>query len=145
MIEGVFVYIQHMQGNGVKLDEEHWHEHVPKLVETNQEDKVTIFWNQQVKTHRSIPNKKPDITMHDDEKGTCMLIDIAISGDRNVLWNHKVHTNREVMANRPDVIIKNKKEKTYILIDVAIPAERNAMQKEAENKLKYKRYNECGT
>jgi hypothetical protein len=46
--------------------------------------------------------------------------------------------HREVMANRTDVIIKNIKEKTCILIDVAIPADRNVMQKEAENKLKYK-------
>ena len=26
---------------GVKLDKEHWDEHVPKLVETSHEDKVT--------------------------------------------------------------------------------------------------------
>jgi len=28
---------------------------------------------------------KPDIITRDNEKGTCMLIDIAISGDRNVI------------------------------------------------------------
>ena len=28
---------------------------------------------------------KPDIIIHDNEKGTCMLIDVAISGDRNVI------------------------------------------------------------
>ena len=47
-------------------------------------------------------------------------------------------THTEVMANRTDVIIKNRKEKTCILIDVAIQADRNVMQKETENKLKYK-------
>jgi hypothetical protein len=36
------------------------------------------------------------------------------------------------------IIIINKKEKTCTLIDVAIPADRNVVQKEAENKLKYK-------
>jgi hypothetical protein len=36
------------------------------------------------------------------------------------------------------IIIINKKEKTCKLIDVAIPADRNVVQKEAENKLKYK-------
>jgi len=41
-------------------------------------------------------------------------------------------------ANRPDIIIKNKKEKTCTLVDVKIPADRNVVQKEAENKLKYK-------
>ena len=32
-----------------------------------------------------IPNNKPDIIIRDNEKGTCMLIDVAISGDRNVI------------------------------------------------------------
>jgi len=36
-------------------------------------------------TNRTIPNNKPDIIIHDNEKGTCMLTDIAISGDRNVI------------------------------------------------------------
>jgi len=46
---------------------------------------VTILWNQQVQTDRAIPNNKPDITIRDSEKGTCMLIDVAISGDINVI------------------------------------------------------------
>ena len=54
------------------------------------------------------------------------------------MWNQAVHTDREVTANKPDVIIKNKKVKTCTLIDVAIPADRNVVQREAENKLKYK-------
>ena len=44
-----------------------------------------MLWNQQVQTDRIIPNNKPDIIIRDDEKGTCMLIDVAISGDRNVI------------------------------------------------------------
>ena len=56
-----------------------------------------------------------------------------------MLWDQEVHTDTEVTANRPDIKIKNKKEKTCTLIDVAIPADRNVVQKEAENKLKYKR------
>jgi len=64
---------------------------VSKSVETSQGGKVTILWNQQVQTDRTIPNNKPDIT-HDNEKGTCMLIDVAISGDRNVIKKeaHKI-------------------------------------------------------
>ena len=58
---------------------------MPKSVETSQGGKVTILWNQQVETDRTIPNKKPDIIIRDNETGTCMLIDIAISGDRNVI------------------------------------------------------------
>jgi len=41
--------------------------------------------NQQVQTDRTIPNNKPDIIIRDNEKGTCLLIDVAISGDRNVI------------------------------------------------------------
>ena len=58
---------------------------MPKSAETSQGGKLTILWNQQVQTDRSIPNNKPDITIRDNEKGTCMLIEVAISGDRNVI------------------------------------------------------------
>ena len=46
---------------------------------------MTILWNQQIQTDKTIPNNKPDIIIRDNEKGTCMLIDVAISGDRNVI------------------------------------------------------------
>ena len=36
-------------------------------------------------TDRTIPNNKPDIIIRDNEKGTCTLTDVAISGDRNVI------------------------------------------------------------
>jgi len=62
-----------------------WYEHVPKSVETNQAGKVNILWNQQIQTDRTIPNNKPDIIIRDNENGTCVLIDVAISGDRNVI------------------------------------------------------------
>jgi hypothetical protein len=58
---------------------------VPKLLETSDEGKATILWNQQVQTNRTIPNSKPDIIIRDNEKGTCMLIDVPIPGDRNVI------------------------------------------------------------
>ena len=70
---------------GVQLDKKHQYEHVPKSVETSQGGKVTILWNQQIQTNRTIPNNKPDIKIRDNEKGTCMLIEVAISGDRNVI------------------------------------------------------------
>ena len=58
---------------------------VPKSVETSQGGKVTILWNQQVQSNRTIPNNKPDIIIRDNENGTYMLIDVAISGERNVI------------------------------------------------------------
>jgi len=70
---------------GVQLDKKHWYERVPKSVETSEGGKVTILWNQQVQTDRTIPNNIPDIIIRDNVKGTCMLIDVAISGVRNVI------------------------------------------------------------
>jgi hypothetical protein len=75
-----------MQGNrGTIRQKKHGCEHVPISIETSRGCKVTILWNQQVKTDRTIPNNKPDIVTCNNEKGTCMLIDVAIPGDRNVI------------------------------------------------------------
>jgi hypothetical protein len=38
-----------------------------------------------VQTDRAIPNNKLDNMIRDSEKGTCLLIDVSISGDRNVI------------------------------------------------------------
>jgi hypothetical protein len=38
-----------------------------------------------VQTDRTISNNKPDIVVHGNEKVTCMLIDVAIFGDRSVI------------------------------------------------------------
>ena len=46
---------------------------------------MTILWNQQIQTDRTIRNNKRDIIVRDNEKGTCMLIDVAMSGDGNVI------------------------------------------------------------
>jgi len=68
------------------LDKNHRYEHVPTSVETSQGGTVIVLWNQQVQTDRIIHNNnKPDIIIRDNEKGTCILIDVAISGDRNVI------------------------------------------------------------
>jgi hypothetical protein len=74
-----------MQGNRSTIrQKKHWYEHVTKSVETSRGGKVTIMWNQ-VQTDRTVPNNKPDIVISDNEKGTCMLIDVAIPGDRNLI------------------------------------------------------------
>ena len=68
---------------GVQLyKKKHWYEHVPKSAG---QGKVTVLGNQQVENDRTIPSNKPDIIIRDNEKGTYMLIDVAISGDRNVI------------------------------------------------------------
>jgi hypothetical protein len=38
-----------------------------------------------VQTDRTITNNKPDIIIHDNKQGKCMLIDYVIPGDRNVI------------------------------------------------------------
>ena len=58
---------------------------MPKSVETSQGDKVTVLWNQQIPTDRTIPNNKSDIIIRHNEKGACMLTDVAIPGDKNVI------------------------------------------------------------
>ena len=42
---------------------------------------VTVLWNQQVRTDKLFPNNKLRIITRE----TCMLIDVAIAGDRNVI------------------------------------------------------------
>ena len=46
---------------------------------------MTILWNQQAQTDRTIHSNKPDIIIGDNEKRTYILIDVAIPGDRNVI------------------------------------------------------------
>ena len=72
----------YVRKQGYNWTKKHWYEHVPKSVETGQGGNVT---NQQVQTDRTISNNKPDIKIRDNEKRTCMLIDVAISGHRNVI------------------------------------------------------------
>jgi len=79
------LYFNMCKETGVQLGKKQWYEHVPKSVETRRGGRVTMLWNQQVQTDRTIPNNKPNIIIRDNEKGTCMLIDVAISRDRNVI------------------------------------------------------------
>ena len=65
MIECVLKYARKL---GVKLDNKHWYDNVPKSVETSHEVKVTILWNQQVRTNRTIPNNKPDSIISDNKQ-----------------------------------------------------------------------------
>ena len=58
---------------------------MPKSAETSQGGKITISCDQQLQTDISIPNNKPDIIIRDNEKGTCVVMEVGISGDRNVI------------------------------------------------------------
>jgi len=115
---------------GIQLDKKHWYEHVPKLVETSQGGKVTVLWNQKVQTDRTGPNNKPDIIIRDNEKGTCMLIDVEISGDRNV-----IKKEAENILKYKDLTTKIQRMwnvKTNV-IPVIIGATRTIFQSHSEN------------
>ena len=56
---------------GVQLDKKHCFEHAPKSCEGG---KVTVLWNQQIQTDRTILNNKPYIIIRDNEKGICMYV-----------------------------------------------------------------------
>jgi hypothetical protein len=49
---------------GVKLDNKHYFDHVTNSVETSHAGRVTILWNHQVRTVRTIPNNKLDFIIH---------------------------------------------------------------------------------
>ena len=70
---------------GVKLDNEHWYDYVPKSAETSREVKETILWIPQVQAYTTSPNNKPDIVFRDNERGTCVLVDVTNSGNINVI------------------------------------------------------------
>jgi len=53
-----------------------------------------------VKTDRTIPYNKPDIVIRDNERGTCVLTDFAISGDRNMIKKkaNKILTYKDLIT-----------------------------------------------
>jgi len=72
MIIIIIIIIIISKETGVQLDIKHWYEHVPKSVETSRGGRVTILWNQQIQTDRTVPNNNSDIIICDNEKGTCI-------------------------------------------------------------------------
>ena len=69
----------------INLDNKDYCENVPNSVELRHECKVTLLWNQELRTDGTIPNNKPVIKIRDDKQRTCMFIGVAIAGDRNVV------------------------------------------------------------
>jgi len=68
------------------MTSELWCNHVPKSAETSPGGTLTTLWTRQAQTGRTIPKNKPDIIIRDNDKGTCLVIDVAVSGDdRNVV------------------------------------------------------------
>jgi adenine-specific DNA methylase len=70
---------------GVKLDKEHWYEHVPKLAETSAGGKVTILWNQKLQTDRTIHSDKPKNVIKEETKK--ILKNENIPTEIQCMWN----------------------------------------------------------
>ena len=71
----------------VKLDNEYYV--AGCLVEKSHEGKV--------QKHRTNPNNKPEIIIHDTGKGKYIITDVAISGDRNVSFQKYKGYNRNTV------------------------------------------------
>jgi hypothetical protein len=56
----------------VKVEKNKWYKHIPNTTESNQDNEVSILWNYQIMTDRTIPCNEADITLQ-DRKGTCVL------------------------------------------------------------------------
>jgi hypothetical protein len=88
--------LSHMQGTMGKIRKQTLVRPCITISRTSHEGKVTILQNKQLQTDRTIRNNEPDIMIRDNEKGTCMLIDVAIPEDRNVITkkSEKISTYR---------------------------------------------------
>jgi hypothetical protein len=52
-------------------------------VSRSSEEKVTVLWNQQLRTERTIPNNKPVITLRENAKGTLLLQETGMLQERS--------------------------------------------------------------
>ena len=59
-----------------------WYNHVPEKV-LNETGKPKILLDFDIQTDRTIEHRRPDIIVHDVEKGECLIIDVAIPADKN--------------------------------------------------------------
>ena len=72
-----------------------------------------------METHRTIPNNKPDIIIHDSKQGACALLDVAIPGHRNV-----IKKEAEKIFKNKDLVIRNSAHVEFVskVISVIIRA-----------------------
>jgi hypothetical protein len=105
---------------GAKLDIEHWYKRVIRSVDTSPEGKVTIWWNPHVQTNRTVVSNKLDIVIRDDKKGTCVLIDAAISGDRNLIKREAEEVLKyKDLAKKKTTYVECKKKVIPLIIQAA--------------------------
>ena len=75
-----YVHWKILKDYNIKANDK-WYEHQLETVTEN--EKVTILWDMQVHTDKTIKANTPGIIIKDKQEKTCMLIDMAIPADRN--------------------------------------------------------------
>jgi hypothetical protein len=83
--------------------------------------------------NRTIPNNKRDIIIRDNEKRTCMLIDVAVSGDRNVIKKESEEILKYKDLTREILRIWNVKTKVIPVIIGATGTILNSLRRYASN------------
>ena len=71
-----------LKDRGVKVSNT-WLKHVPES--TISTGDFIIMWDVTIPTDKNVKCNRPDITIHDTKKRTCMFIDVAIPACRNVV------------------------------------------------------------
>lgn len=76
------IHFKICQDLGVEVGKK-WYEHIPEPVVNSQN--VTVLWDQQIHTDRTITANKPDIVIKDRRNNMCTMVDVAVPADANVM------------------------------------------------------------
>ncbi|RZF39723.1 hypothetical protein LSTR_LSTR015627, partial [Laodelphax striatellus] len=60
-----------------------WYQHKPEPVIDSHD--ITLLWDTQVQTDRTVIANKPDIILKNKKQKHCLLIDVAIPSDYNLI------------------------------------------------------------
>ena len=64
--------------------ENKWYSCVPNVVTKTGDDKVTIYWDKQIKADRKVTYNRSDVVAINREENTCYIPDFAIPMDYHV-------------------------------------------------------------
>ncbi len=94
---------------------EKWYEHQPKTV--TEKNDVTILWDMPIHTDREIKANKPDIVIKDRKDKRCMLIDMALSPERNITVKVTEKLSRRLKSTECGVWRPNQHQWSLELLD----------------------------
>ena len=79
---GAYIHWVILKDLGAEVTEQ-WYNHVPKT--STEVSNHSIMWDMQILTDARLSHNRPDIVVHNREKKTCLMIDVAVPQDRNVI------------------------------------------------------------